>query len=191
VEDKNIIIKKQADMPKGDKLLKYIKSPVSLDNKYLRDSRQDILTTLDEIVSYTKSVRVARSLARVDKIIVEEDSTQSLSRQLYYLSLHLKNIKENHPNLWSIVMKEKAFTYLISRITSVAKTEIQAAKDDGVSGFTSTNFASSIDDNLALFDENQALFDELYTATGINSLGNLQKLTQKELAKIGVKIEKI
>lgn len=191
VEDKNIIIKKQADMPRGDELLKFISNPLSLDNKYLKENKQDIYTTLDEIVSYTKSVRVTRSLARYNKGVIDEDSTQSLSRQLYYLSLHLKNIKENHPNLWSTLKKEKAFAYIMSRMVSIAKTEIQAAKDEGVSGSTGTDIASSIDDNLLKFNENQVLFDELYTATGINSLGNLQKLSLKELGKIGVKIEKI
>ena len=191
VEDKFINLNKLTNVPKGDELLKYISKPAPiLDNKYLKKSKHDIYSTLEEIVSYTKSVRVARAFARYNKFVIEEDSTQGLSRQLYYLSLHLKNIKENHPNLWKTLKKEKGFAYLMSRIISIAKTEIQAAKDEGVSGFTGDNFASSIDDNLSLFNENQALFDELFTATEINSLGDLQKLTQKELAKMGIKIEK-
>jgi hypothetical protein len=191
LEDKNVIIARQAEMPKGDELLKYISEPIYFDNEYLKKNKHDIYTTLDEVVSYTKSTRVARALARYNKSVIDEDAPQSLSRQLFYLALHLKNIKENHPNLWTTLKKEKGFVYILSRMISVAKTEIQAAKDEGVSGFTGdSKHASSIDDNLAVFNENQALFYELYTATGIDKLGSLKDLSKQQLAKIGIKIER-
>lgn len=191
LEDKDVIIAKQAEMPKGGELLKYISEPIHFDNLYLSKSKQDIYTTIDEVNSYTKSIRVARAFARYNKSVIDEDAPQGLSRQLYYTALHLKNIKENHPNLWTTLKKEKGFVFLMSRMISVAKTEIQAAKDEGVSGFTGdTKYASSIDDNLALFNENQALFDELYTATGTDKLGSLKDLSKQQLSNIGIKIER-
>ena len=191
LEDKKITTGKQANMPQGDELLKYIGEPVSFDDKYLKENKHDIYTTLDEVVSYTKSVRVARVFAHYNKGGVDEDAPQGLSRQLYYLSLHLKNIKENYPNLWLAMKKDKGFAYIMSRVISIAKTEIQAARDEGVSGFTGgTDHASSIDSNLSLFNESQALFDELFAATGIDTMDNLQDLTQQELSVIGVKTER-
>ena len=102
-----------------------------------------------------------------------------------------KNIKENHPALWSTLEKKPGFAYVISRVVAIAKTEIQAARDEGVSGITGGSaFASSIDSNLAMFNKNQPLFDELFSATGINTMGNLPALTKQELSRIGVRIEK-
>ncbi len=190
IEDKKITMEKQVNMPPGDELLKYISEPVSFDDKYLKDNKHDIYATLDEIVSYTKSIRVQRAFAHYQQGGIDADAPQGLSRQLYYLSLHLKNIKENHPSLWLAMKKEPGFAYLMSRVISMAKTEIQAARDEGVSGFTGTDFASSIDNNLSLFNADQTLFDEFFVATGINTMGNLRDLTQPELSRIGINIER-
>ena len=190
IEDKFVNFNKLTNTPKGDELLKYISESTSLDDKYLKENKQDIYTTFDEIVAYTKSVRVTRAFAYKNKATIDEDSTQGLSRQLYFLSLHLKNIKENHPDRWGNLKKEKGFVYIMTRQISIAKTEIQVAKDEGVWGSTGTDFAGSIDKNLSWFNENQALFDELFTATGIGSMNNLQNITQQELIKLGIKIKK-
>lgn len=191
LEDKKITTGRQVNMPQGDELPEYISESVSFDDKYLKENKHDIYATLDEVVAYTKSVRVHRAFAHYNKGMIDTDAPQGLSRQLYYLSLHLKNIKENHPDLWQTMKKEPGFVYIMSRIISMAKTEIQAARDEGTSGFIGgTDFASSIDDNLSLFNENQALFDELFAATGVSAMGNLQDLTQQQLSKIGVNVER-
>ncbi|MFA5051866.1 MAG: hypothetical protein WC544_02260 [Patescibacteria group bacterium] len=187
IEDKFISIP-EIDAPQGDELLKYISQSASMDEKYLKESKQKIYTTLDEINSYTKSVRVARAYIRYQTGVIDEDAPQALSRQLYYLSLHLKNIKDHHPDAWQALMRDKGFAYVMARLVSMAKTELQAAKDEGVSGSAGTDFALSIDQNLALFEQKQALFDELYAATGL--VGGLENYTQPELSELGVTIEK-
>lgn len=189
IEDKFITLNKLA-LPPGDELLKYISEPASLDQDYLNEYRQDIYTTLDEVNSYTKSVRVSRAYSRYKSGGIDENAPQALSRQLYYLSLHLKNIKENHPDLWQALKQEQGFAYLLSRMISIAETEIKAAKEEGADSSLSTDFALSIDRNLFLLQENQALFDELYTATGIDGKDNLQNFTQQELSEFGLNIEK-
>jgi hypothetical protein len=133
---------------------------------------------------------VARAYNYYKKSGIDESRLQILSRQLYFLSLHLKNIKENHPDDWQKLKKDKVFAYIMARQISIAKTEIQVAKDEGASSSSGNNSASTTDKNLALMDENQALFDELYTATGISSMGDLKNLTQKELNGLGLSIEK-
>jgi len=192
IEDKFITVNHLPDdLPGGDELLQYISELTSMDGTYLKDAKQDIYTTLDEIISYTKSLRVARAYAYYQKGFIDEDRGQALSRQLYFLSLHLKNLKENHPNLWQRIKKEKGFIYVMLRETSIAKTEIQAARDESSSGSSGdVDFASSVDKNLSLFNANQSLFDELSTATGLDTMGNLQNLTSAELSKLGIRIEK-
>ncbi len=192
IEDKFITVNHLPDdLPGGDELLHYISELTSMDETYLKDAKQDICTTLDEIISYTKSVRVARAYIYYKKDFIDEDRGQALSRQLYFLSLHLKNIKENYPNLWQKMKKEKGFVYLMLREISIAKTEIQATRDESASGSSGdADFASSVDKNLSLFDVNQALFDELFVATGLDAMGNLQNFTPAELSKLGIKIEK-
>jgi len=189
IEDKFIVLNELA-LPPGDELLKYISEPASLDQDYLNENKQDIYTTLDEVNSYTKSVRVSRAYIRYKSGEIDETRSQALSRQLYFLSLHLKNIKKNHPDLWQALKQEQGFAYLLSRMISIAETEIKAAEEEGASRSLSTNFALSVDRNLSLFQENQALFDELYTATGIDDKGDLQNFTQQELSEFDLNIEK-
>ncbi|MDP2683691.1 MAG: hypothetical protein Q8P20_01415 [bacterium] len=189
IEDKFVSVS-EIEVPTGDELLKYITQSSSLDERYLGDSKQKIYTTLDEINSYTKSVRTARAYIRYQIGAIDEGPAQALSRQLFFLSLQLKNIKENHPDTWQALMQEKGFAYVMSRMVSMAKVEIQAAEDEGVSGSTSTDYALSIDQNLALVEGNQALFDEFYAATGISAFDNLKNLTQQELTALGIEIEK-
>jgi len=155
IEDKFITVNHLPDdLPGGDELLHYISELTSMDGTYLKDAKQDIYTTLDEIISYTKSLRVARAYAYYQKGFIDEDRGQALSRQLYFLSLHLKNIKENYPNLWQKMKKEKGFVYLMLREISIAKTEIQATRDESASGSSGdADFASSVDKNLSLFED--------------------------------------
>jgi len=180
-----------SDMPTGDELIKYIGEPVAMDKVYLEKSEQDIYTTLDEIISYAKDTRVTRAYNYFKKGDIDESRPQALSRQLYYLSLHLKNIKENYSEKWLELKKEKGFAYLLLREISIAKTEIQASVDEGVDKFSGgSDFAFSIDKNLLLFDQNQLFFDELFTATELNTLDNPQTLAKDELIKFGIGFEK-
>lgn len=190
IEDKFITLDSQPSLPPGDELLKYIGVQTSFDKIYLSDGKQDIYTTLDEVISHTKSLRVDRAYVYYKKGKINENYLQGLSRQLYFLSLHLKNIKENHPDDWQKLKKDKEFTYLIARQTAIAKTELQVAKDEGASGSSGGDFASTTDKNLALMSENQTLFEELFAATGINAMGNLQNTSQKEITGLGLTIEK-
>ncbi|MFA6423150.1 MAG: hypothetical protein WCW17_01710 [Patescibacteria group bacterium] len=190
VEDKFVNFNKLTNAPKGDELLKYISELTALDNKYLKESKHNIYATLDEIVAYTKSVRLYRAFAYKNKVTIDEDAPQGLSRQLYYLSLHLKNIKENHPAFWENLKKEKGFAYIVSREVTIVKTEIKAAKDEGVWSSTNTDFAGSIDNNLLSFDQNQSVLDELFDAAGLDSMNNLQNLTEQKLMILGLKIKK-
>ncbi len=189
IEDKFVVVP-EIEVPTGDELLKYITQSSPLDKTYLEESKQKIYITLDEINSYTKSIRVARAYIRYQVGALDEGPAGALSRQLFFLSLHLKNIKENHPDIWQALAQEKGFVYVMSRLVSMAKTEIQAAVDEGVNESTSTDYALSIDQNLALVEENQVFFDELYFATGMNSFDNLKNLTSQELTAIGIEIEK-
>jgi hypothetical protein len=189
IEDKFIELK-ALDLPSGDELLQYISNPVTLESTYLQSNKMDLYTNLDEVISYTKSVRVARAFIRYQSGVIGESDPQALSRQLYYLSLHLKNLKEHHAASWTAVKKDKGLAYIISRVISMAKTELQAAKDEGVSGSTSTNFASSVDENLALVQANQALFDELYATAGFNNLDSLKNFTKQELSALGLDVKK-
>lgn len=160
-----------------------------MDDKYLKESEQDIYTTFDEILSSTKELRMTRIYNYYKKGGIDESRMQSLSRQLYFLSLHLKNIKENHPDDWQKLKKDKGFIYVMARQVSIAKTEIQAAKDDGASSSSGDNFAGTTDKNLSLFEENKALFDELYTAADLDTKSDLKSLSQKEMSGLGLKIE--
>lgn len=190
IEDKYITRNMFLEMPKASELLKYINDKVLLDDKYLEEANQDIFTTLDEVISYTKSLRFARAYARYKKGSIDEGSMQATSRQLYYLSLQLKNIKENHPDDWQKLKNGKGFVYITARQVSVAKTEIQAAKDDGASSSSGDNFAGTTDKNLSLFEENKTLFDEIYASVDLDSKGELKNLSQKEVAGLGIKVEK-
>jgi hypothetical protein len=178
-------------MPTSNELTKFISEPATMDKVYLEKSKQDIYTTLDEIISYAKDTRVTRAYNYSKKGDIDESRPQALSRQLYYLSLQLKNIKENYPEKWQDLKNEKGFSYLLLREVSIAMTEIQASEDEGADKFSgSSDFAFSIDKNLSLFNQNQPLFDELLTATGINTSNNPQTLAKDELIKFGIGFEK-
>jgi len=86
--------------------------------------------------------------------------------------------------------QDKGLVYLLLRAASVAETELKAVKDEGVSGFSGSDFASSIDKNLSLFNENQTLFDELFITIDISTTNDLQNLTQQELSELGIEIVK-
>lgn len=187
IEDKWVssTVPNALEFPKGEETLAYIQDPTEIDIKYLQKNNQNIFTTLNELVSYTKSVRTQRAFNYYEQTGIE--SVNTLSRQLYLFHLQLKNIKEHHPKLWQPLTKNAGFGFVSARIIVIARAEIDAAlaekKWSGLDG----SFAGNAKDNLELIDKNSETFDELIRTSGIADLIH-KNPTRRELEKIGVRI---
>lgn len=192
IEDKMIIYKSYYPLPRGDELVQYIPTLTSVDNTYLKNSKQNLYTTLDEINSYIKSTRVARAYNYYDNEDINDNSAAIvLSRQLFILSLQLKNLKEHHPEIWRAHTKNSSFGYVMMRLIEIAKNELTVAKNEGLnSSKVEESFASTIDKNLELVGQNQLLFDEIYTTSGVDKFQG-KDLSEAELKSLGLTIEKI
>lgn len=192
IEDKMIIYKNYYPLPLGNELVKYIPKLTSVDNTYLKDSKQDLYSTLDEINSYIKSTRVARVYNYYDNEDINNNSAAIvLSRQLFILSLQLKNLKEYYPEIWRAHAKNSSFAYVMMRLVEIANNELTAAKNEGLdSSKVDESFALTIDKNLELVGQNQLLFDEIYTTSGVDKFKG-KDLSEAELKSLGITIEKI
>lgn len=193
IEDKMVVYKNYTfPLPRGEEVLKYLPTPTSIDNKYLKDANQDLYSTLDEVNSYIKSLRVARTYNYYDNEDINSSSSAVvLSRQLYILSLQLKNLKENHPEIWKSHTKNPGFAYVMMRLIEIAKNELTVAKDEGLD-YTKgdENTTSTIEKNLELVNQNQPLFDEIYKANDIDKYQG-KDLSGTELKSLGITVEVI
>lgn len=170
--------------PKGKETLAYIQDPTEIDIKYLKENNQNIFTTLDELVSYTKSVRTQRAFNYYEKIGI--GSVDTLSRQLYLFHLQLKNIKDRYPELWQPLTENAGFGFVSARIVAMARAEIDAALEEEKWSGLGGSFAGNAKENLDLADNNSETFDELIRVSGIADL-IYNNPTQEELEKIGVR----
>lgn len=178
VEDKGIVVEIPAslrNLPGGREAFRYIAAPNYIDRTYLQENDQNILVTLDETNAYIKSVRFTRAHKRFatdDRVMTSQPAT--LARQLYLLSLQLKNLKEHHRDLWEELKAEKAFAFVAMRLVAMAEAEIALAEQEGladfeglrsgaVRGFGSSGFdVGTVEENLRFFDANRPLLDEFF-----------------------------
>lgn len=175
IEDKTVITDgiDLFSLPDGKEAIKFIVSPMSFDRTYLEESNQKISGTLDEINSYIKTVRVLRAYSRVGRLRdTTSDGFNSLSRQLYILTVQLKNIKENHPDVWQDILQNKGFAFVTMRLVAMAETEIKLPKRNRnpVYEKVDVDFSGSIKGNLELVDQNRYLLEELFTVSGVKGL---------------------
>lgn len=193
IEDKMVIYKNYyLPLPRGEELMQYISTPTRIDNTYLKDSNQDLYSTLDEVNSYIKSTRVARVYNYYDNQDINNGSPAIvLSRQLFILSLQLKNLKENHLEIWKAQIKNSGFAYVMMRLVGIAKNELMVARDEGLDFDKGDEiFGSTINKNLELIGQNQYLFDEVFSASKVEELQG-KDLSEAELKSLGVTIERI
>jgi len=176
IEDKSLTIPGYGELDSklfdGLPLLKYIESPTSFDEKYLKESKQRFTLTLDEINSYTKSVKIARIQNEYNS------NSENLARQLYILTLHLKHAKEVETDDWKLLTNNKSLAFTVMRLVTMAEVELENAKSSGIEG-------SGTAANLKLFEENRHYFDEYLQASGVKDL-NSENLTLSDLQKLGV-----
>lgn len=183
IEDKCIKIKDEyfllEKLFSGEVLLNYIEKPNFIDNQYLKENKQDITVTLDEVNAYIKSVRTTR----VYKQHMSHPST--LARQLYILTLHLRHAKEVETGTWDAIVSNKGFAYTLMRLVKMAEAELETARTEGFSDRATVN-------NLKIYKKNKNYIDEYLVAAGIKELENLD-LTYDELKQrgIGFTLEKI
>lgn len=176
IEDKCLTIPGYSELDSklfdGLPLLGYIESPTSFDEKYLKESKQRFTLTLDEINSYTKSVKVARAQGE------NNSNPENLARQLYFLTLHLKHAKEVETDDRKLLAKNKSLAFMTMRLVAMAEVELENAKSAGISGENTSG-------NLKLFEENRHYLDEYLQSAGVGDL-NSENLTLTGLKEVGV-----
>lgn len=214
IEDKGIVFSQAVtDIFVGEELLKYIAQPNEVDEIYLREGRQTIFVALDEINAYIKSVRMVRAYNQADRASLNSGGApEVLSRQLYYLSLYLREMKSARLDLWRELTRNKAFAFVLMRLDEVGRTEVQYAAEEGLTGvnftFTDTDFRLSpqevqevreniggafggtVADNLELYNQNRSFIDEFLEAADVKKFENTQ-LSLEDLQKQGVGISVI
>lgn len=191
IEDKGFIFSgDQPSLPEGKEAFEYLSNPTRVDKIYLQDNNQDLYGTVDEINAYTKSVRIMRAFRHADPESTTTDSSHvTLSRQIYLLTLQIKNIQENYSSTWDLLKKNKTFAFFLKRLLAVADSEIRFAEEEGLTNTfsVSSDFAGKLDENLQLIEQNRYLLDELFTATGVKDLEGLD-LTPQELKQRGINL---
>jgi len=176
VEDKCIKIQNENALYdklfSGKKLLKYIDEPNDIDIKYLKEANQKLLTTLDEINAYIKSVRTDR--------VYKQDCTDpaTLARQLYILTLHLKYAQNEDGQAWNALIANKGFAYTLMRLVVMAEAELDICKEEGFSN-------SNVEDNLKVYRGNKKYLNNYLNITKVAELKD-KKLTYNELLQRGV-----
>lgn len=153
----------------GKTIYEYIENPTTIDRVYLKDNDHTLFITLDEVNSYTKSTRLQREyLSRGEYACFAcPDNPQSiLARQLYFTTLHLKVMRENYPNIWNTLIKNKAFAFVLMRLVEMAEAEVNTSYSYGEG-------QKDLDTNLALYNQNKYIIDEYLQAAGVKDLDNL------------------
>jgi len=165
VEDKCLKIQNEgflySKLFSGKRLLKYIDNPNDIDIKYLKEADQKLLTTLDEINAYIKSVRTDRAY--------KEYSTNpaTLARQLYILTLHFKYAQNEDKEVWNALVVNKGLAYITMRLKVMAEAELEIARQEGFSN-------SEVTENLKLYQENKKYLDNYLEAAQVAKLENEQ-----------------
>lgn len=187
IEDKEVLFfsDKFKDFA-GKDLVKYVGDLTEVDKIYLQTANQDVYTALDEVNAYIKSARVTRAYNYHDEDKVAYSAPLVLSRQLYLLSLHFKNAKENYPGVWNLFVKNKDFAFVLNKIVKMAEAEIRFSEEEKVLVTESVpDFAKTINENMELFNRNKPILDELFSSSGIADLAS-QDLSYQELKNKGM-----
>lgn len=176
IEDKCITIENRWQLSEqlftGDKLLNYITDTNHIDETYLAEDKHTIIVTLDEVNAYIKSVRFDRAYDSYSS------NPETLSRQMYYLTLHLKYAKEEEPEDWNALVENKGFAFTLMRLTAMAEAELKAADEEDRFSYNATV-------NMRLYERNHEYLDEYLNAAGVSEF-NDSDVTYDELQQQGV-----
>lgn len=181
IENKAICIPTIPKLPEGKEVLSLIEKKTDFDIKYLEKANQNIHATLEEIVAYTKSVRINRAYRCIDAMGFQSGAQpKNLSRQLYIFSLQLINIKNNHPQIWKDLANSKEFAYISNRFIQIAERELELYKEKALDAEK-----TEIEENLTLFHSNSIYLDELLRESKTWEIKDTD-LDEKELKKLGI-----
>lgn len=184
IEDKHVILANDLSLRQklfgGKALLAYISQPDLIDKTYLNESNQDLMTSLDEVNSYIKSMRMFRAFSSKEAT-GHNSHPSTLARQLYIISLHIKYAKEKDSRAWHALIGNKGFAYVLMRLTYMAEAEIAEAKKDGLRD-------TKMDANMKLYRDNQAALNEYMEQTGVASLHD-SPLSLAELLEQGIDLK--
>lgn len=186
IEDKFLCIPETSMLPEGKEVFAQMEKTNDFDKKYLQEANQNIFNTLEEIGSYTKSVRINRVFQCLDSSDIQSYSQpENLSRQLYLFSLQLKNIKENHPKLWVEFSKKKGFVFIANRVIEMAKRELDLYDVNA-----SSAEKEIIKENLELFNNNSNYFSDLLKESKILEIKD-SDLSENDIKELDILIKYI
>ncbi|MBU1119491.1 hypothetical protein KKH43_06440 [Patescibacteria group bacterium] len=172
-----------------DELQVYVKDfNTEFDNLYLQKEMGTIFGTLDELNSYTKSIRTELAYSDVDHPAYIYFEYSNVLRTIYHLAQSLYHAKHHDPETWNYLTSNKSVAYAIYFIKSQAEGELAHVDTSKYTDPIYADTTREIHDSKRRLDAIGGIFDEYFAASGLTDQEKSYDLTNEHLREIGIEV---